>query len=656
MTPADARRTLGLDPNEDPRVHLEEFKQARERIAELVRTAPNDAIADRYQKGLVEFDQALAAIQEYLEAAGLASPPLPGPPSPALPITAPEIELASEKPDPPPRRSRTLFIMTGLLVFLTAIGGAGWIYLNDLERKREQLQTRITFLERQGSIYIENRRWADATQAYEKIENLAPSSPSALFGRRSIEAGMAEEQTQFVAYWTGQAVAELDAGRLDEAAAATRQVLEKFPDHQESTAILNRIAAARLSQARGEIVAAARARLEERDWNGAIEAARGLLAAAPEDPEVKSIIADATAALEKAAADKSTAAELLKQAAARDPGVFDQQALDLLREANTLDPENPEIAARLEKLSTYTRTLRVPGDFATPAEALAAARDRDRIILTDQVWKGPLVVNVAVDLQGSDPAKTLVECPAEDGSAITIGPDAKGARISGIGFRHESFAVGADRYSVALVRGGRAVFFDCRFSDASGHGLAIVEQGQAIVERCRASNNGWNGLAAMGEGSTLEVKNSECRDNFEHGIESWNGAAVILTHNRCEGNSRNGIHADNGLASATITGNQLTANREFGLVLGSAGSGEITGNIARANLLGGIVIRAAAANSSVTKNQATLNQGPGLILQKGLPAAAYADNQLTKNSGQQLLTEANLSQPDEIPAKQTGQD
>lgn len=80
MTPAAARRTLGLGPAEDPRVRLDEFKHARERIADLVRTAPNDAIADRYQKDLVEFDQALAAIQEYLEAAGLTSPARPARP------------------------------------------------------------------------------------------------------------------------------------------------------------------------------------------------------------------------------------------------------------------------------------------------------------------------------------------------------------------------------------------------------------------------------------------------------------------------------------------------------------------------------------------------------------------------------------------------
>ena len=77
MTLSEARKILGLGPDEDPRPHLVEFGSARERIAEMVRSAPNEILADRYQQGLVEFDQALAAVQEYLEALGLAQPPKP---------------------------------------------------------------------------------------------------------------------------------------------------------------------------------------------------------------------------------------------------------------------------------------------------------------------------------------------------------------------------------------------------------------------------------------------------------------------------------------------------------------------------------------------------------------------------------------------------
>jgi parallel beta-helix repeat protein len=649
MKLADARKILGLGPEEDPRPYLADFKDAREHIAAMVRSAPSDTLADHYQKGLIEFDQALAAIQEHLEAIGVAAPPLPPRPveePPALPArevvdAEQELEPASPVPD------RRLSYFAWFLIFLTGVAGGGWIYLKNEQAKEERRLIRLAFLERQGSVFIENRRWQDAATAFAEIEALSPGSDLAKRGRRSIEAGMSEEQTQFIAYWTGQAIAELESGRLDEATSAARQVLDRFPGEKEATDILARIAAARSSQARAAAIAAAREALDQRKWDIAASTARKILTTSPDDADAISILADATAAIEKAAADRAKATELLKMAVARDQGQFDQQALDWLREASSLAPDDAEIASRLEKLSSYTRTLRVPGDFSTPAEALAAAHDGDRIVLGAAVWKGPLSINSGIELQGAGFAETRIECPPENGSAITIGPDARGARISGITFRHESFAAGTERYSVATVRGGSATFVDCRFIEASGHGLAVIGGGQASVSRCRSADNGWNGIAAIGRGSTLEVRDSESLNNFEHGIESWDGAAVILINNRCEANSRNGIHADNGLASATIEGNQLVANREFGLVLASAGSGKVSGNTARANLLGGLVIRAAAAKLPVVSNQAVSNQGPGLVLEQGLPPDSYSANTVSLNSGRQILTAAELSTPSE---------
>ena len=639
-----ALKILGLGPEEDPLPHLDDFKNTRERIAELVRTAPNETFALRYQEGLIEFDQALAALQEDLEAKGLSAPPLPSIPLPQAIIGQPsadpdELEMAETPP------SRGLSYFAWFIVFLTGAVGGGWIYLKNEKAKEERRLIRTAFLERSGSILIENRRWQEAANIFSEIEQISPESGLAQRGRRDIEVGMIEEQTQFVGYWTGQAIAELEAGRLNEAASAARQVLDKFPNEKEAAALLGRVATARVNQARTATLSTAREALDQRKWSLAVSSAHKILATTPNDPDAQSILTDATSAIEKAADDQAKAAELLKMAIARDPRQFDQQALDWLREAKSLAPENQEITSRLEILSSYTRTLRVPGDFATPEEALANARPNDRILLGTGTWKGPLLVNMAMELQGTGFNDTRIECTPDHGSAITIGPDARGARVSGITFRHESFAAGTDRYSAALVRSGTATFVDCRFIDASGHGLAVIKGGQATVSRCRFADNGWNGIAAIGHGSTLEVRDSESLNNFEHGIESWDGAAAILTNNRCEANSRNGIHVDNQLASATLEGNQLIANREFGLVLDSAGTGKIVGNHARANLLGGLVIRMKAASLAVTSNEATLNQGPGLVLEKGLPPASYANNSISKNSGQQIIPAADLTTP-----------
>ena len=650
MTPSAARSLFGLAPDEDPRPHLAEFRLARERIAEMVRTAADERVADRYQVGLIEFDQALAAILESLEEPEVRPPP---PAKPLLTGSAPpRALLVAGGPAPPPgvvpapapRRRSPGWLMWLAVMILLAAGGAYVFdqYQRDAELRR---QARVADLEREGAGMVEQRRWQEASKAFAEIEQLAPGSEVALFGRRSVEAGMAEELTQFTGYWTGQAVAALEAGRLDEAQAAIQRVRDKFPADQGAVALEARIADARAKWRHDTAIATARQQLDDRRWDAAISTARQVIATTPDDADAQSIMADAAAGQAKQSADLAKAKDLLARAVARDQGRFDGEALAWLREAAALAPDDEEVAARLEKMASYTRTLRVPGDYATPGEALAIARDRDRIVLAEQTWKGPLVIHAAVELQGAGSGKTLVTCRATEGCPIIIAADAKGARVSGITFRHEAFhALGQERFSAALVAGGRVTFVDCRFSDANGHGLVVIDKGSAVASHCRFSDNGWNGVSVSGAGSTLDVSDSEALNNFGHGIESWDGAAITLSNNRCEGNCRNGIHADNGAAAATITGNQLVANREFGLVLGSAGSGSITGNAARANLLGGMVIRKAAAAVAVTRNDATLNQGPGLVLEKGLSQAPYATNTTSKNTAEQMLANADLDQ------------
>ncbi len=681
MTPAEARHILGLGPDQDPGSRLGEFGDARERIAEMVRRAPNETLAGRYRKGLSEFDEALAVLKEAATAPPAAGPPpvfrkAPASPSPdpeppvlqppPLPVVAeerrpaPTVRLAPAKfatpagpeiaavPENPSKR-RSLAYVSAFLLIVMAATAVGFFYLKSEEDKAIRRQARIVLLEKQGAGFIENRRWPEATAVFKEIESLDPGSELAVIGRNNIEAGIVEEQKQFIAYWTGQAIASLEAGLWQDAESAARQVLDKYPDEKEAAGILERTAEARRTAERAAAIAAIRSQLEARQWDQAIADARSLSETLPEDSEVAEILSAAIVARDNAMANLEKARDLLARAVARDEGQFDQLALDYLREATALAPDDAEIAARLEKMSAYTRTLRVPDDFATPAEALAEARDRDRIVLSGSTWKGPLVINAAVDLQGSGPLETVIECPAELGSALTLGPGAQGSRISGITFRHESFAVGADRFSAALARGADATFSDCRFLDASGHGLAVIEGAHVVANRCRFSGNGWNGVAAFGEGSLLEVTESEATGNFEHGIESWDGAAVILLKNRCEENSRNGIHADNGEASVTIQGNQLVANREFGLVVGSAGSGRISGNTVRDNLLGGLVVRAAAASVTLTDNHGTGNRGPGLVLEKGLSPAAYSQNAFAGNAGKQILANADLAAEEILP-------
>jgi Right handed beta helix region len=584
MTLSEAHKTLGLSPDEDPTSHLAQFGIAREQIANMVRTAPNSALAARYQQGLDEFDQALALLNPVPHTSSTPEPEvtsLPPPlPKQAFQAPAPTIVLSKAplKPRPLPKATTASDISpepvfqekpTGrpylgwALAVLTAAVVGAYFTLQYTQDQKQKQQLEIAKLETRGAEMIQAHRWQDATAAYDQIDALSPHSEIAARGKRTIESTMADEQEKFTAYWTEQAATELAAGRLDSAATAVQTLLAKFPNHPTAAPLL-----AKIDQARKDQLTA-------------------LTASTPAPP------------------------------------------------ATVPAPAEKEITPH---------TLRIPGDFPTPAAALAAAHPGDILLLAAGTWAGPLAIDFPLEIQGAGPLATTVQCPPNEGCPLTLGTAAIGVKVSGITFRHTAPLAGNDRYSAALIRGGSATFSDCHFTQASGHGLCVIQSGHATLSRCRFSENGWNGATVTDSGSTLEIHDSEALNNLQHGVEAWAGAALTLIGSRCEANARNGIHADTAPAKAHLTGNQLIANRELGLLLASASSGEISANTASGNLLGGLLVRTPASTLSVTGNNATQNQGPGLILEKGLDPTRYTTNTASANkASQQILSGADIT-------------
>lgn len=667
MTLTEARKILGLGPDEDPRPHLEEFKAVRGKIADMVRTAPNEMLAQRYQGGLVEFDEALAVVHEYLEALGLmpkTAAAVSGDKGatgkggggavfvdenlvsgavvlPSLPQK--DAEAVATKTDFEPSSGKLFRMFVWVLLLLTIAGLGGWGYLEyERERNYEKMQ-RIAFLESQGSNFIEGRRWPEAKEAFAEIEKIDPESEIAAAGRRGIEAGMEEEQNQFIGYWKGEAFASFDTGRWDAAEDAARQVLDKYPDEKELLELIAKIEVAKQEELRQAALDAVKDQIEARDFDEAISAAQKLVGKDQHDEAALALLEKARTAKQKSVEDLAKAQALLAQAAERDTGEYDEMAMIWLREAVYLAPDDTEILQQYEKMAAYTRTIRIPGDFETIQEALTAARDRDRLVIGEGTWQGPFVIAAAVELEGVS-GKTILECAADAGNVISIPPGVQGARLSGLSLRHLSFDAGEERFSLALVRGAKVEFSDCRFDQGSGHGIMVMEGGHAKVVRSRFTENGWNGVAAVGAGSLLEAEENTMKGNFQNGIECWDGAACILRKNQCTGNSRNGIHIDAGAASATILDNRLSGNREFGIVLSSAGSGNITGNVIEKNMLGGMVVKHQFSAVTVKDNSMENNEGSGLVLEKGLPLELFVGNRITGNSGEQLQSDVDLSQ------------
>lgn len=634
----------------------------------MVTTAPNQTLEARYQEGLVEFDRALEVVREYLVAMGLGDhlgeiETIARPDQDAgvsvddelvsrrvgLPFVAqPEPEAQPELVEenlPGRRGGKGVWILALLMLLLGLAGLGGWMYLK-LERQRDLVkQQRVAFLERQGAIFIENRRWPDAEEAYAQMELIYPESDLVTKGRSSIQAGIEEEQNQFIGYWKGEAIAAFEASRWNDAERAARKVLEKFPGEEELTALTGRIAMAKERELREEAFAGVRTRIADREFDKALSDAQALVAEDAGDAEAAELLKEARAAKEKAEANLLRARGLAAMAAGKDTGEYDEEAIGWMREALVLAPDDAAIMARYEKMASYTRTVRVPEDVETLGEALASAREKDRIVIAEGTFEGPFEIAIGVELEGVS-GKTILQCAADSGSVLAFHPGVKGARASGLTVRHLSFDAGAERFSLAHVRGAGVEFSDCRFEQGSGHGIAVTEGGHAMVKRCRFTENGWDGIAVNGSASLLEADQNVLKGNFQNGIEGWDGAAVILSNNECTGNSRNGIHIDCGQASATVLGNTLSGNREYGLVATSAGSGQITGNTMDTNILGGMVVRSAAAKLQVKGNTISSNKGPGLVLEKGISEGAYQDNRISGNEVKQLVTGIDFSEGD----------
>ena len=676
MTLEEARNVLGLGPEDCPSDYMEQLGEARERLATMVRDAPNDTIAIRYQDSLQEFDRALAALREEAErqrkqkiAAMLAL--VPGSvtgeqvatkregfldePVAAEAKRAEEIELGTDSKEsdenpalkpkrrPAPRRTAPVkadsggsglrFALYAMLFILIGGAGGGWLYFHMEAERESQRQTELAFLEGVGAKLVEARRWNEARLAFGKIEALDPGSEIALRGQRSIEVGMREEQEQFVGYWSGEAFAAFEAGRLVDAREAAEKVLERYPKETDVAELLEKIGKARKAQLQAEWREKIEAAIDAKDWTAAGSGLTSLAADLPGDDLIRTLGQALKEAREAQQREFARAKELAAAARLRDRGAFDPQVLEWMREAVALAPEDPEIQELYEKVASYSRTLHVPKDVPNLKEALAEARDQDRIVLGEGTFEAGLVVNAAVQLEGAGEGKTILQSQASASPVLTFGPQAKGASVTGLLFRQEGFDAAEDRYPVVQVRAGEVNFSDCVFKDGSGHGLEVIEAGLAEAFRCVFEANGWDGMAARGAGSRLVARESRAVSNIGHGFEVWDEAVASIHGCVAKGNCRNGILIDSAADGLSLEGNEVMGNREYGILLAAGASGRVRKNSSYANMLGGMLVRFASISVEVTENRLEENSGPGLILELGLREEIYEGNTTRKNNG-----------------------
>ena len=695
MTIEEAKKILGLAEDQDPTKVLGDLAHARDQLASMAADAPTEALKERFESELREFEEAMGLLQEEAErirraklaqvmalvpgaiaGGGVKSkregfldepmPPRKGavpPVAVAVPVEPPVTEVAKTEllvevePAPAPVKKKKVrkdalamaaaegpkkrglgFYLTFFLL-IGALGGAGAYYYVDQQRQFQR-QTELSFLEGLGNKLVESRRWDEAFNAFLRIEELEPGSEVARLGREAIDAGRLEEQEQFVGYWTGEAQAAFEAGRLEDAESAAAQVLERYPGEKSVMELMTRISEARAGFLRDRWGKQAREGIEKREWPQVQAAIEELRSALPGDPLVMSLERELQAGRDQEAKDVQKARELAAAARLRDTGSFDPQALEWVQEAVSLAPKDEEIRKLYEKIASYSRTLRVPQDVATLAEALKGARDRDRILLGEGRFEAGVAVNAAVQIEGKGDGKTVLYVDAREAPVLTLGPKATGARLTNLVFEAQGFDAGELRFPAVQVRGGEVEVVSCDFRDASGCGLEVIDGGHAKATRSIFERNGWDGMCARGKGSRITAVGCRAISNYGHGFQIWDGAGAEIRDCVVQGNSRNGILVDSAADGLLVSGNKVSDNREYGILLSAGASGRVAENVCKENYLGGLLVRFAAMSVVVEGNRIAENRGDGMILEQGLRPDIYQSNQLVSNDGQNLRQNA----------------
>lgn len=535
--------------------------------------------------------------------------------------------------DTSPRSWSIVRLLIYILLLVGVAGGVGyWLHNQHQETLTAQRAQQVDVLARFAEKYVEARRWDEARQAYAEIEKIDPGSKVVVQGHKDIEAGIIEEQEQFIGYWNGEALSLYEAERYQDAAKANAKVLERFPDNAQALEWKDKIEEARQLQIRKDWTEKTLAAIEERNWDAAKDALAGFADELPDDHAIAELQQELDSKIAKQQAEYQRALDLKQQVIEMDQGVFDEKLIVMMREAVALHPENEEIRKVYERVASYTRTIRVPEDKPSLAEALMDVRARDRIVLGEGTFEAGLSINTPVNIEGAGLDKTILKFEAKQAPVLTFGPEADGATVNHITFQVSGFDVSDTRYPAVQIRGSEINFGDCLFEKASGHGVEVMDGGKLTAIRCLFDANGWDGAAAHGEGTKMDIRESKSTDNIGHGYEVWDGAALSLTKSTAKGNTRAGVLLDSNGADMQIVSCEIMGNREYGIVIARGLSGQVSGNLCYANRTGGVVIREAGAAIKLMNNRIEKNIGIGLQLESGVTQMNISGNVIQRNT------------------------
>ncbi len=613
MTEQEARDILGLGPDDTLDSASTKIAVIRKTLATQIASRKpgddRDAKIDRQKR-----------VEQAVEALG------------GLSLEIEEVE-SPFKATPDTKSKTPLFIAAGLAL-------VGLIAAVILMSSPEEvvIPKRDISLKEKASVesYLSSLKWPQVEEQIEALaaDNVKDSDLDAF--RLSLKEGREAEKRQKVAFLDGEVRAAITENQWKKAKGRTAELRELDSEYAAIAELETLIEEGQKKQKINYYTSQIEEAILAKNWQAAESALAELVKLTPDTALSQTVSTRIAAGRKKQKADMLKSQQLTQQALAIDTGAFSAAALTALQEAMALNPQNTEAAALLKKMSAYTRTLRVPTDFPTIAEALAEARPRDEVVVGEGVFAGAVDIAAGVRLRGAGFDKTIITCIGTQSSVATVTAGEGVTSISGLTLQHRGFDYARERYPVLTVLGGRTTLTSVKILKSAGHGVVVRGGGSLEAINCRFSDSGWSGISVEGDASRVTVENSRLSSNLHNGIQILKGASATVSDCQVDQNTRSGAAVHSQSPSVFKT-SRFMKNRDAGVTVAATGAAEIQNCQANSNGVAGLVVHS-GSQVGLTGSQTSGNGSAGIILERGARLLKDSGNQANSNKGENRVT------------------
>ncbi|HEX5012018.1 MAG TPA: right-handed parallel beta-helix repeat-containing protein [Planctomycetota bacterium] len=301
-------------------------------------------------------------------------------------------------------------------------------------------------------------------------------------------------------------------------------------------------------------------------------------------------------------------------------------------------------------------TLKVPKDFATIGEAVAAAQAGDTISVAKGTYLEQVVVTVSdIALVGkqavidAEYGAVCLDIQADDVavSGFTLVNGTTGLAATGNNIDVSKCTVRSCSAGGLSLEGGAFVVSGNDVADCGGDGIEYTRTlaGQSVFEKNTVTANSANGITLTGDG--LSVSKNTCELNGGRGlfvdvVTLPSGAPaspppfppVQIQKNTCDDNDVGMLVFGQGEAQITVTKNECSRNGDRGMIVDAVGL-SITSNTCDDN--GNTGMHLLIGGAQVEKNVSSGNGHNGITVDSNVVADGGgfgdgSDNQLVKNT------------------------